>query len=408
MATLRPFRALRPRPDKAKDVVSMPYDVLDEEEARALAEGNPYSFLRIIRPEIELPGEVDVHDDRVYEIGAENLRRYRESDYAVCDTDDALFAYRIKKGAHEQLGLFGCVSVEDYDRGVIRRHEKTRPDKEDDRTRHILTQRAHAEPVMLVYPDHEEVDALLAEATRPAPLYDITTDDGARHTLWRIESTEALRGTFDEIERLYVADGHHRCKAASRAAKELSRNGRAEAQACAFFPAAIFPVSAMNVMAYNRVVRSLPVPPHEFLEELSQSVGLKRGGAKSAPEEKGTVSLYLEGQWHLITLPPTRRETAAATLDVARLSEFVLEPLLGITDPRTDPNLDFVGGSRGPEAIKAMVDEDRAEAAFSMYPTSIEELVKVSDEGLLMPPKSTWFEPKLCSGLLVHLFDECS
>ncbi len=404
MATLHPFRALRPVPEKVEEVACVPYDVINTEEARALAQGRPLSFLHVIRPEIDLPEGIDEHDDAVYEKGAENLRAYAAGPYAVREEQPALYVYRLVMEGRAQTGIFGCVAVAEYDDDTILKHEKTRPDKEDDRTRHILTQRAHAEPVMLTFRDEATVGRIMAETQAGEPLYDFTAEDGVRHTLWRVADAEGLVAAFGRIEKMYVADGHHRCKAASRAAEVLRRTEANPPVEAEYFPAVLFPMGQMRIMAYNRIIRKLPVAPGAFLAMLRERFDVASGVA-AEPAEKGTVCVYLGGEWHRVALPPTKRGTVADALDVGRLTEYVLEPMLGITDPRRDPNIDFVGGIRGTGELERLVDEGRAEMAISMFPTSIEELVAVSDAGLLMPPKSTWFEPKLRSGLLVHLFE---
>lgn len=404
MATLHPFRALRPRPEFAPQIASVPYDVISAAEARRMADGNALSFLHVIRPEIDLPPNTDEHDESVYQKGAENLRAFRDSAHTVVEDDSSLYVYRLVMNGRSQSGIFGCVSVEDYDSDVILKHELTRPAKEDDRTRHILEQRAHAEPVMLTFRDDRRVGTAVEEATAGAPLYDFEAVDGVRHTIWRVDRVSALVDAFRDIPRLYVADGHHRCKAASRAAASLPRDGHETTRECDFFPAVLFPMGNMLIMPYNRIVRKLPEPPDAFLSRLGKDFDLAHTSV-AAPDAPGSVCLYLDGSWYQLELPPSKRDGAASTLDVARLGEHILEPYLGITDPRRDPNVDFVGGIRGTEELVKLVDGGKAAMAISMYPTSIEQLVAVSDAGELMPPKSTWFEPKLRSGLLVHLFD---
>lgn len=410
MATLHPFRAQRPHPDWVKQVASVPYDVIGEKRARHLAAENPYSFLRVIRPEVDLPPRVEEHDEEVYEQGAANLREFVREDHTVQEAEPSLYVYRLSsENGHVQTGLFGCVAVDDYDKGQIVRHEETRPDKVTDRKRHILAQRAHPEPVMLTYRDREDVQRQITEVKKEAPLYDFTARDGVRHTLWRAPQTGALAEAFEDIDYLYIADGHHRCKASSRAAKELDASSEAESSDSsrpeyAFFPAILFPMSMMRILAYHRLVIELPASPADFLHALEAELPVERAVRAPEPPVKGMVSLYLDGTWHRAELPPTRGHTAADALDVSRLSEHVLEPLLGITDQRNDSNLDFVGGLNGIEKLERRVDQDRAQLAIAMYPTSIEELVAVADAGELMPPKSTWFDPKPASGLLVHLF----
>jgi uncharacterized protein (DUF1015 family) len=398
MATVLPFRALRPAPGHAEEVASVPYDVINTDEARSLARGKPRSFLHVIRPEIDLPEGTDEHDDRVYEQGAEALRRFAASDAFVTEDEPAFYVYRLVMDGRPQTGIFGLVTVEEYDDDTILKHEKTRPDKEDDRTRHIVTQRAHAEPVMLTYRGTQPINVLVREAMQGDPLYGFTATDGVRHEIWRMPDADAVREAFADVPKLYVADGHHRSAAASRAANALPDNDEARA-----FMAVLFPYEEMVIMPYNRVVYELPDGPAAFLDTLRERFDLN-DRAPAAPAKPGHVSLYLNGRWVGLALPETERDTVADTLDVARLSEYLLEPLLGITDPRTDSNIGFVGGIRGTKELERLVDGGAAELAISMYATSAEELLAVSDAGQLMPPKSTWFEPKLRSGLLVHQF----
>lgn len=401
MAILHPFRAVRPLSDAAERVASVPYDVINSAEARALAEGNSQSFLHVIRPEIDLPQGVDEHADEVYQTGAANLKAFVASGYTLQEEEPSLYLYRLVMNGRSQTGIFGCVAVADYDGDVILKHELTRPSKEDDRTRHILEQRAHAEPVMLTFRDSPAVEALMAECQGQAPLYDFEAEDGVHHTVWRFERPLEVVEAFGRVSSVYVADGHHRCKAASRAAAEVGATPSDEA---AYFPAVLFPMGQMRILAYNRVIRHLPVAPSQFMAQLEIRFGLKPNVAP-VPTRRGEVRLYIEGTWFGLELPESEGSSAADALDVGRLTEHILEPMLGITDPRRDPNIDFVGGIRGTEELERLVDGGHAQLAISMHPTSIEELVDVSDAGLLMPPKSTWFEPKLRSGLLIHLFD---
>lgn len=408
MATLHPFRAVRPRPEHIEEIASVPYDVVDTEEARQMAEGKPRSFLHVARPEIDLSPETDVHDDAVYEQGAVNLRQFVEADYTLQEDEPSVYVYRLVMDGREQTGIFGCVSVAEYDEGTIVKHEETRPVKEDDRTRHILSQQAHAEPVMLTYRDVDAIHELVSMVQEDEPIYDFEADDGVRHTMWKVEGAEGLVDAFLDVEHLYIADGHHRCKAASRTAAELRQQieekDDTETLGFEMFPAVIFPMSHMHIMSYNRVVFELPEPPADFLDTLDDAFAIERNIDDPEPPMKGFVCLYLDGAWHRLCLPPSRGVRVVDQLDVARLSEYILEPRLNIFDPRRDSNIDFVGGIRGTGELEQRVDAGEAQMAVSMYPTSIEELVAVSDEGSLMPPKSTWFEPKLRSGLLVHDF----
>ena len=399
MASVRPFRALRPAPEHAEHVASVPYDVVSTAEARELAEGNPRSFLHVVRPEIGLPEGTDEHADAVYEAGAENLRALAESDAFVREDEPALYVYRLVMNGRPQTGVVGLVSVEEYETDRILKHEDTRPDKEDDRTRHLVAQRAHAEPVMLTYRGVPAIDDLVAEAMQGEPLYDFRAKDYVEHTVWRLPDPAPLAAAFADIDALYVADGHHRSAAAARAARETGDDGAAH------FLAVLFPYEDMEILPYNRVVRELPVGPGKFMEQLRRKFEVEEA-LFAEPDEEGVVAFYLgmDVGWHTLVLPETERDGVADTLDVARLSEFVLEPMLGITDPRTDQNVAFVGGIRGTEELERLVDSGEAEIAFSMFPTAAEDLLDVSDAGERMPPKSTWFEPKLRSGLLVHTF----
>lgn len=402
MAILHPFRALRPNPAHVADVICPPYDVINTAEARALAEGKKDSFLHVIRPEIGFPLGTDEHADEVYEAGARNLTALRESDSWIQDGEPSLYVYKLRMGERTQTGVFGCVAVSDYDNDVILKHEKTRVDKEDDRTRHIVTMKAHAEPVMLTYRDSASINALVAATMETSPVYDVEGPGGVQHTVWSVTDAEALVGAFADVPKLYVADGHHRCKAASRTASKLGGQGEV-----GFFPAVLFPMGEMDIMAYNRVILEANEPISDLILEMGEVFGTTRVET-GTPDRPGEVRFYAkrgnEGAWFSLDLPKTRREGVANELDVARLSEFVLERMFGIENPRTDTRIKFVGGIRGTEELVRLVEGGDALIAFSMYPTSIEELIDVSDAGLLMPPKSTWFEPKLASGLLVHLF----
>ena len=408
MATLHPFRTVRPLPQHVEEIASVPYDVVSTEEARQRAEGQPRSFLHVARPEIDLSPEIDEHDEAVYEQGAVNLRQFVEADYTLREDAPTVYVYRLVMDGREQTGIFGCASVAEYDDGTIVKHEETRPAKEDDRTWHILAQQAHAEPVMFTYRDETSIHDRVAQIQQTEPLYDFEADDGVRHTVWDVSCPGPLVEAFEQVEHFYIADGHHRCKAASRAAATLREEEGEGADLAVpgyeMFTAVVFPMSHMHIMPYNRVVFELPTSPNAFLDELDAEFSLTRSVNDPEPPEKGMVCVYLSGAWHRLRLPPTGGDRAVDQLDVSRLSEHLLEPRLGITDQRRDPSIDFVGGIRGPKALEDRVDSGEAQLAISMHPTHIEELVAVSDEGSLMPPKSTWFEPKLRSGLLVHDF----
>lgn len=404
MATVQPFRALRPDPSCVEEIASVPYDVISVDEAREQAEGKPLSFLHVVRPEIDCPEGTDEHDDVVYERGAENLRAFRESDVFVTESEPALYVYRLEMNGRPQVGVFGCVSVDEYDEGTIVRHEKTRPVKEDDRTRHVLTQCAHAEPVMLTFRGTSRIGARMEAVQDEEPLFDFEADDGVRHTVWKVPESGVLAESFGAVDSLFIADGHHRCKAASRAAAAIEQREGVEGEEYRFFPAVLFPMDQMEILPYNRIVYELPEAPAAFRARLAERFDLEPD-VDPRPAEKGRVAIYLDGRWWGMELPPSRRDAVAARLDVARLAEHVLEPMLGVTDPRTDENIDFVGGIRGTDELEDRVESGKAQMAISMVATDIEELVAVAEAGELMPPKSTWFEPKLRSGLLVHLFN---
>ena len=403
MAVIHPFKAWRPSKEEVKEVACVPYDVISTEEARKLASGKPKSFLHVIRPEIDLPKNIAFNNERVYKKGAENLSRFLSNNILQQENDKAIYIYRLIWEGRSQTGVFTCVSVDDYDNEVILKHELTRPVKEDDRTKHILTQSAHAEPVMMTYKDRESLDETVNRTIENhEPIFDFTAEDGVQHTIWKTNEVSEYINGFSEIDHLYIADGHHRCKSASRAAAEKreKNNSHTGNEEYNFFPAVLFPMSQMEILAYNRIVYSVPDDFTSRLKENFETLEI----SIPKPANKGEVSVYINGEWFGIKLPVVDDPNSVEKLDAHRLQSFILEPMLGINDPRRDENISFVGGIRGTEELEKLVDSGEAAAAFSMYPTSIEELVEVSDEGMLMPPKSTWFEPKLRSGLLVHTF----
>jgi uncharacterized protein (DUF1015 family) len=405
MASIRPFRALRPAPDSAAAVSSVPYDVVSTEEARSLAAGNPLSFLHVTRSEIDLPAGTDPYSPAVYEQARANLAALRDRAPLVIDETPSLYFYRLRMGAHEQTGIAGGFSLDEYESDVIRKHERTRRDKEDDRTRHILELGAQTGVVFLVYRGDTAVDRLAQQVTAGEPLYDFTADDGVQHTVWRagLDQTRALVEAFGGIPALYIADGHHRVASAARARAELrTRMGpRSEADA---FVAVAFPASQVQILPYHRTVKDLGGrTPEQFLAALRERFAVTDG--TPVPRRQGQVSMYLGGVWYAIDLTGVAAEDAsrAGGLDVARLQRSVLEQLLGVGDVRTDTRMDFLGGARGTTALEAAVASGKAAVAFSMFPVTVDDLMAISDTGDIMPPKSTWFEPKLRDGLLVHL-----
>ncbi len=407
MARIHPFRALRPEPGAAAAVAAVPYDVVTTREARALAAGNPLSFLHVSRAEIDLPPDTDPHDAAVYRAAAGNLERLRRDAPLVEEAAPSLYVYRLQAGDHEQTGLAACYSLDEYDRGVIKRHERTRPDKEDDRTRHMLALRAQTGIVFLTYRAVPELTALLRRAARDAPLFDLQAADGVRHTVWRLgpEEQGAAEAGFARVPALYIADGHHRIASAARARDQLAAAEHGAGRAH-FVLGVAFPDSDTRIQAYNRTVADLAgQAPGQFLDALRARFAVRTAAAAEPP--RGHVAVYLgAGTWHDVELPSAGAAGPAADpaagLDVAVLQDALLAPLLAVGDVRTDPRVAFVGGARGTAALERLVDSGEAAVAFSLAPVTTAELFAVSDAGGTMPPKSTWFEPKLRDGLLLH------
>jgi uncharacterized protein (DUF1015 family) len=403
---LHPFRALRPRPEFADQVAAVPYDVVNRAEAAELARGNPRSFLHVGRSDIDLAEDVDPYDPRVYLRAREALDQFLLQGVLVRDDEPSLYLYRQTMNGRDQVGVVGCVHVDDYERDLIRKHEKTRPDKEDDRTRHVLALNANAEPVFLTYRKRDEVDRAVSRVTGSPPLYDFTAPDGVRHTVWRAPDPAALAGAFDLVPVAYVADGHHRSASAWRAGRELRGKNPAHRgdEEYNWFLAVLFPADQLRILPYNRVVRDLNGrDASEVLARIGR-VGKLEVTARPVPERPGVFCLYLRGAWYRLELDPATvdRSDPIGSLDVSLLQDRVLGPILGVGDPRTDKRIDFVGGIRGTAELERRVDSGEMAIAFSLYPTSLEQLMAVSDAGQVMPPKSTWFEPKLRSGLFVH------
>jgi uncharacterized protein (DUF1015 family) len=392
MSQLFPFRALRPAPAVAARVASVPYDVVNTEEARALAAKEPLSFLRVTRSEVDLPPDTNPYDDRVYAQAVRNFADLRTAAPMVVDDVASLYFYRLTMGAHVQVGLAGCFSVDEYNRGLIKKHEKTRKDKEDDRTRHILELRAQTGVVFLTYRESADVTEVSDRVLAGAPLYRFVADDQISHELWQVTGADAdaLVAAFAKLPALYIADGHHRAASASRSASTT-------------FIAVAFPDTAMQILPYNRVVKDLAgQTPEAFLAALGARVTVTPGAP--VPAKAGEVSMFLGGAWYTLVLPvPAPSTPRDEALDVAVLQSTILEPLLQVGDPRSDKRIDFVGGGRGTAELERLVTSGRAAVAFSLVPTSIDDLIAIADAGGIMPPKSTWFEPKLRDGLLVNL-----
>jgi uncharacterized protein (DUF1015 family) len=406
VAIIRPFRALRPRPEQAEAVASVPYDVVNTEEARELAAGNPLSFLHVSRPEIDLPAGTDLYSDAVYNKAVENFETLIKDCPLEVEAEPSLYLYKLVMGNHEQVGIVACCSVDEYDDHTIRKHERTRRDKEDDRTRHMLMLKAQTGPVFLTYRSRNEIDKQVDQVLSSAPLFDLTAGDGIRHTIWRIENTEGLVKSFQQAPLLYIADGHHRAASASRARAELKQGNtnHTGTEDYNYFLTVLFPDSQLQILAYNRVVKDLNgLSQEDFLNAIKGQFLIEEN-ANPEPESRNRWSMYLDGKWYGLQLSPesTLPVGNVALLDVSILQDRLLDPILGIQDIRTDKRIDFVGGLRGTKELERLVDEGKAAVAFSLYPTTIEELLMVSDAGEIMPPKSTWFEPKLRDGLLIH------
>ena len=407
MAVIRPFNALRPEASRAPQVAAVPYDVVNTEEARELASGNPWSFLHVSRPEIDLPDGTPMYSDEVYAQAVRNFDKLKSECPLEVEPAPSLYLYRLVMGSHEQIGVVACCSVDEYDRDIIRKHERTRRDKEDDRTRHILVLRAQTGPVFLTYRAQPKIDALVAEALNEnEPLYNFVANDDIRHTIWRVPNPDALVQAFADVPYLYIADGHHRAASGSRARRELKENGFSFIgnEEYNFFQCVIFPDNQLQILPYNRIVRDLNgMSADEFLARVRDQFTVSESASPS-PNARGNWCMYLNGRWHGLKLrnDASRPSGAVDSLDVSVLQDRVLGPILGIKDVRTDKRIDFVGGIRGTEELEKLVNDGKAAVAFSMFATTIDDLLKVSDAGEIMPPKSTWFEPKLRDGLLSH------
>lgn len=411
MSLIRAFPGLRPATGRAEEVVAPPYDVLSEAEAREMVEGRPWSFLHISRPEVDLPATVDPHAPEVYAKAAENLAAMRREGVLTRDSGDCYYVYRLTMGAHSQLGVVAAASVAAYDSGRIKRHELTRPDKEQDRVKQIGALNAQTGPVFLVYPSDDRIDDLLKGVAEGEPDIDVTASDSVRHQVWVLSDRTritALTLLFDELPALYVADGHHRSAAASRvAAERRSANPQHTGEEpYNYFLSVIFPHKQTQILDYNRLVRDLNgMTSPQFLQAVGERFQVEAVDEPVKPEQTGHFGMYLDGSWYRLELPEARIPALdpVASLDVSLLAHELLEPLLGIADQRTDSRIDFVGGIRGLKALEQRVDSGEWAVAFALYPTSMSALMAVADAGQIMPPKSTWFEPKLADGLVSHL-----
>ena len=393
---IHPFAAVRPNEGDAALVASVPYDVVDTAEAKALAAGNPKSFLHVSRPEIDLPDGTDCSSPEAYAQARRALDALMADGTLVRDAEPKFYAYRQTMGSHRQTGIVATFDTKDYLSGVLKQHEKTRKDKEDDRTRHIETLSAHTGPAFLTYRDDKAIDAIVEEACSKAPLYDFVAPDGIGHTVWEIAPASAcvadeLVELFERIPVAYIADGHHRSAAASRYAKEHGFEGESR-----WFMAVIFPASQLKILAYNRLVADLNgLSDYEFMSRVSENFEIGRKGERNC-------RMYFRGKWTDLSWSIPAGTDVVGALDVSYLQDRLLAPVLGIGDPRTDARISFMGGIRGDAALAAKVDSGENAVAFAMEPVTVDEMMAIADAGAIMPPKSTWFEPKLRSGLFVH------
>lgn len=416
MAVLKPFKGIRPTKELAEKIASRPYDVLNSQEAREEAKGNEYSLLHIIKPEIDLDPDVDVHSEAVYNKAAENFKSYLQKGWLVQDKKEHIYIYALTMNGRTQYGIVGGAALDDYLNGVIRKHELTMPDKEKDRMKHVRVNNANIEPVFFSYPAHAELDRLVKKyADSNDPEYDFVADDGIGHHFWVVYDDEVIRrivSLFEEIPFTYVADGHHRTAAASLVGEEKRKNnpnykGDEEYN---FFLAVHFPHNQLTIIDYNRVVRDLnSLAPHKLLEKLEKGFIVDEKGTDIyKPRKLHNFSMYLEGKWYSLT---AKKETyddnnPIGVLDVTILTEQVLGPILNIRDLRRSERIDFVGGIRGLKELKKRVDSGKMKIAFALYPVAMEQLIRIADSGNIMPPKTTWFEPKLRSGLIIHSLED--
>lgn len=409
MATLRPFHGLLPTPDKAVSVSAVPYDVVNSLEAAELAEGNMLSFLRVSRPEIELEPGISLFCDAVYDKARDNFRRLCQNAPLTLDTDKHLYIYRLTMGSHSQTGIAATFAADEYLNGTIKKHEKTRQDKEDDRARHVMTLRSQTGPVFLTYRDNSAIDALVCQEQQKPALFDFVSADGVRHELWRVpaETSRELSHLFETVPAFYIADGHHRAAAGARTAETCRKVNAAFTgeEEFNYFLAVSFPASQLKILPYNRLLKNLNGLSAEALLAKVEEKFSVTPTTETVPALSGTFHLYLNKNWYKLS---PKFETSSLgvieQLDVSLLQNFILEPIFGIDDPRTSKHIDFVGGIRGTAELEKRVDSGECAAAFSMFPTTLNQLMAVSDAGAMMPPKSTWFEPKLRDGLVCHNF----
>jgi len=410
MSLIKPFAGLRPVPERAEEVVAPPYDVLNSAEARERAAGRPWSFLHISKAEIDLPEDIDPYDPAVYAKSAENLQKMLKEGILIREDKPCYYVYRLIMDGHSQVGLVASASVADYDTNRIRKHEFTRPAKEDDRVRQIEALNTQTGPVLLAYKSQPDMDAILEQTTRKQPLVDVTADDGVQHTFWVIDddaTIEKLTAGFEAMEAIYIADGHHRSASASRIAKSHEYNDGSGEHSSDYFLSVIYPHNQMNILDYNRVITDLNgLSKEQLLDKVKAAFTVTEAPEAVKPSKATEFGMYIDGQWYRLNIKPELvPDDPVASLDVSLLADNLIEPILGISDPRTDNRIDFVGGIRGLGELEKRVNSGEMAIAFSLYPTSMEALMAVADAGEVMPPKSTWFEPKLADGLVSHVLD---
>ena len=410
MPRIKAFQALRPVAELASKVASVPYDVVNREEAAELAAGNPLSFLHVVRPDIDFPPTKNPYDPDIYDRASKNFQKLISDNVLQRDPANCLYAYRQIMNGHSQVGIVCCCHIDDYEKNLILKHEKTRKSKEDDRTHHVLSLNANAGPVFLTYRGVEDINFKVADAMKSDPLYDFVAVDGVQHTVWRIVNPQPFVEALTAVPQFYIADGHHRAASAWRAGGELRRrlpNGGTGEEECNWFLSVLFPSNQLRILAYNRVMKDLNgLTVSDLLEKLDD-LGELNETDNPVPDAPGSFCFLVDRHWWKLTIPPDEKfvNDPIASLDVAILERLVLHPIFGIEDVRTDPRIDFVGGIRGTAELERLCIAGHFAVAVSMYPTTLNQLMAVSDAGEIMPPKSTWFEPKLRSGLLVHTLD---